>query len=150
MVSAVEVGADVGEFSDEPVAQGGHSRERSLGGVEPHAVLVKGFVVRVVPDGPFDDRDCGGRISVGEQIGEGEVRVDGLSAGGFPDRRYPVVVVVGGQRAGVGGDRRVQRRSPGIGSVAVAAVWRCRCSRHRSLSTRSGSIMMWPRVVWVM
>ena len=141
MLSAVGAGADVGEFADEPVTQRGHSRERSPGGVEPHAVLVEGFVVRVVPDRLFDDRDRGGRVGVGEQIGESEVRVDRLPAGGFPDRRDPEVVVVGGQRAGVGGDRGVQRRDPGVGvggggrvvgGVGAVATGRCRPGRGRS------------------
>ena len=108
-------GADVGEFADESVTQRGDRRERVPGGVESHGPLVQRFVVRVVTDGLFDGRDRGGRVGIREQIGEGEVRVDRLSAGGFPDRWYPVVVVVGGQRPGVGGDRSVQRRDPDAG-----------------------------------
>ena len=108
-------GGDVGKFADESVTQRGDGRECVLSGVESHGVLVEGFVVRVVTDGLFDDRDRSGRITVAEQFGEGEVGVDRLPAGGFPDRWYPVVVVVAGQRAGVGGDRGVQRSRPGIG-----------------------------------
>ena len=80
-------GADVGEFSDEPVTQRGDSGELGPLGVQSHGVLIEGFVVRVVTDGLFDDRGRSGQVGVSEQFGEGEVRIDRLSAGRLCGRR---------------------------------------------------------------
>jgi hypothetical protein len=114
-------------------------------GVQAHAVLVEGFVARVVTDGLFDDYGCGGWVSVGEEVGEGEVGVDRLAACGFPDWWYPGVIAVAGQRPGVGGNRRSQCRDPRVGVGGCRGVVEVWCSRSRSLSTRSGPIMTWPR-----
>lgn len=46
----------------------------AVGGVQSQAVLVEGFVVRIMADGLIDNRDRGGRVAVGEKFGQCDVR----------------------------------------------------------------------------